>query len=238
MFVQFYLWSDSIPYIVVDSIWLDAFETQLSSEWWKIQVFIWRHEPSLHRTRATWMMMIFSLKSWRSSLFASVEKNCQHSFEHSYCSIVSMGAISFLLVQIFRVFPVFSRGHILKNEGSPRSERTAKIPHGKNPRIGNTWPTKRFSDDLWALWLHRTWWTCELPQVFIPNKKEKHLLKDDCLYRCFIFGTKDEIREKGGILRWYSFLSLWGGWYWNKNLRLLHRNQKKFGLRFCAPVVL
>lgn len=118
MFVQFYLWSDSIPYTVVDSIWLDAFETQLSCEWWKIQFFIWRHEPSLHRTRATWMMMIFSLKSWRSSLFASAEKNRRHSIGNSYCSSSFYGChIFFVGPNLWSFFPFFSWTYP-KNEGS------------------------------------------------------------------------------------------------------------------------
>lgn len=154
MFVQFYLWSDSIPYTVVDSIWLDAFETQLSCEWWKIQFFIWRHEPSLHRTRATWMMMIFSLKSWRSSLFASVEKNRQHSIGNSYCSSSFYGCHIFFVGPNLWSFFRFSRGHILKMK-APSSEISQNTME-KSTILA----TKRFSDDLW-LQIH---WTCELSQ--------------------------------------------------------------------------
>lgn len=158
MFIQFYLWSDSIPYSVVDSIWLDAFETQLSCEWWKIQFFIWRHEPSLHRTRATWMMMIFSLKSWRSSLFASVEKNRQHSIENSYCSSFYGCHVFFVGPNLWR-FSVFLVDIILKME-APSSD-ISPINHGKHPPNLNfyTWQceeiqwlpvTANSRSDLWA----------------------------------------------------------------------------------------
>ena len=206
MFVQFYLWSDSIPYSVVDSIWLDAFETQLSCEWWKIQFFIWRHEPSLHRTRATWMMMIFSLKSWRSSLFASVGKNRQHAIENSYCSSFYGCHVFFVGPNLWR-FSVFLVDIILKMK-APSSD-ISPINHGKNPPNLNfyTWQceeiqwlpvTANSRSDLWAS-----------PESF--RIKKQNIFQKMMELKGASFFEQKMRKEKAGIVRWYSFWSLLGG---------------------------